>query len=433
MWPVIYNSLLPILWVAAHVLAWKDPKMKGSLQGKKHLWKRLDEALKQREYSKPLIWFHVPSAGEFLLAQPLLERFLQEGFECAVTVNSPSGYKWIAKSRIHADKQPVVVDYLPLDFPFSIRRWIHCVKPSVLVLVKYDLWPNLIWQSKKAGIPIYMVSGALQPKTRRYTSRIARSLYGNLYSCFTGIFAITLEDKQRFLKTRPDLSRVEVIGNTGFDSVIARRDRHPIPDLPEYLGKKRVCVVGSSWPTDESCIFPALRQALEKYPDFSIIIVPHEPTEEHLRNSEVYFKDFQLIRLSQLVPDAKKEYDIILVDSVGILSSIYHVGHFAFVGAGFTTGVHNVTEPCAIGLPVSFGPRYYNSAEALQLVKDGIAFPIENEEDFRQVLFRLLDDPSYCTSIGNKCREFVESRCGASEKCFRIICEAIDTNWKADI
>ncbi|MBU2514158.1 3-deoxy-D-manno-octulosonic acid transferase [bacterium] len=374
-----------------------------------------------------LIWFHVPSAGEFLQAQPLLELFLNNDYDCVVTYNSVSAEKWIHKSKINAKKEPLFLDYIPFDTKRSIRRWIQTVKPSVLVFVKFDLWPNLIWQTSKANIPIYLISATLHAKTKRYSSAIGRSLYGDLYSRFKLILTVTEDDKRRFLETNAGLN-VEAFGDTRFDSVISRRDKQIPPDFPAYVQKKRVFIVGSCWPPDEKCIFPVLKEALAKYPDLMLIIAPHEPTSEHLKDSEDFFKDEKLVRLSALNANSKVEFNVVLVDSVGVLSSIYKVGDFAYVGGGFTTGVHNVMEPCAFGLPVFFGPFHYNSPEALQLVSDQLAFPVNNSEDFKPGLERLLSNPDKARQLGQKARQFIESQAGASEKCFQIISREINEN-----
>lgn len=428
MWSIFYNSLLyPLIILTANVISLKNKKMKDSIAGKKGLWDRLEKHVKNRDFSKPLIWFHVPSAGEFLQAQPVLERFLNNDFDCAVTFNSISGEKWVKRARIFSKNKPVLMDFLPYDFPSSIRKWIRLIKPSALVFVKFDLWPNTIWQAEKEGIPIFLICATLQPRTPRLTSLFGRSLYGNLYSRFKGIFAVTEDDKQRFLKTKPDLPWVDVLGDTRFDSVINQRDRVPVPDLPNYLKNKRVFVVGSSWPPDEDCIFPVLKEALNKYSDLVLIIAPHEPTEKHLENSEKYFEDQKLARLSKLA-ESSEENRIILVDSVGVLSSLYHIGYLVYIGGGFTTGVHNVMEPCSMGLPAFFGPFYDNSPEAIKLAKDGLSFSIKDSDEFRQKLFELLDNPEKTKQLGEASREFVESQCGAAEKCFEIISKEINEN-----
>ncbi len=428
MWPFLYNFVFfPIIWILAHLFSFRNEKIRESVQGKQGLWERLDTHLSKRDVTRKLIWFHVPSAGEFLQAQPLLELFLNSDYDCVVTYNSISAEKWIRKSKIGAKMEPLFLDYVPFDTRHSIKRWIHKVNPSVLIFVKFDLWPNLIWQTSKANIPIYLISATLHAKTKRYSSAIGRSLYGNLYSRFKLILTVTEDDKKRFLETKDGLN-VEVYGDTRFDSVINRRDRQLPPDFPAFVKKKRVFIVGSCWPPDEKCVFPILKEALAKYSDLMLIIAPHEPTQQHLNDSESFFKDEKLIRLSALTTTTKEEYNIILVDSVGVLSSIYHVGTFAYVGGGFTTGVHNVMEPSAVGLPVFFGPFHYNSPEALQLVKDNLAFPVNSPEDFRPALERMLSNPDDVRQLGEKAKRFIESQAGAAEKCYQLISREINEN-----
>ena len=429
MWPFFYNTIaFPLLWLLARIAAIKNQKIKDSIEGKKQIWERLESHLKNRDFDKKLIWFHVPSAGEFLQAQPLLERFLDNGYQCAVTFASISAEKWIRKATINSKNQPLFLDYIPFDFKDSIRRWVKRVKPTALVFVKFDLWPNMIWETSKLGIPLYLVSATLHAKTNRYKSTIGRSLYKNLYAHFKTILTVGEDDKSRFLETTPGID-VRVKGDTRFDSVINRRDRQNPPELPEYFKNNRIFIVGSSWPPDEKCIYPFLKESLEKYEDLKLILAPHEPTEEHLLESENYFKDHRLARLSEVLNgNSKEDLEIILVDSVGVLSSLYHIGTFAYVGGGFTTGVHNVMEPAATGLPVFFGPIHYNSPEALKLVSDQLAYPVNKPEEFRESLGKLLSNQSLAEDLGKQSQKFVESQAGATLECFNIISKDIDEN-----
>jgi 3-deoxy-D-manno-octulosonic-acid transferase len=298
---------------------------------------------------------------------------------------------------------------------------IKTLRPAVIVYVKYDLWPNLVWEAYKAGIPQYLISATLQPRSKRLTSSIGRSLYRMLYTCLNGIFAVTEDDRQRFLSTNPDHPNIQMVGDTRFDSVLDRKRKLPVPKLPAYIDGKFVFIAGSSWPPDEACIFPALKEALERYSDFFVMIVPHEPTEEHLRNSETFFKDFPLERLTQLNQNPIRSPRIILGDTVGVLSSLYAAGTLAYVGGAFTTGVHNVMEPCAMGLPVIFGPKHYNSPEAIDLLKREIAFTVSHEDEFRTLLFKFLDDPEHCEQLGQRAAEVIESQAGVADRCFQLI------------
>jgi 3-deoxy-D-manno-octulosonic-acid transferase len=425
-WQFVYSWIVyPAMWAGVHLVALKNQNLKEGLAGRKGMWQRIEAQIHQRNPKKLLIWFHVSSAGEFLQAQPVLERCMQQGFDCALTFTSVNGYKWIQRTKFPDGQRPVVIDYLPLDSRWNMRWMIKTLRPAVIVYVKYDLWPNLVWEAYKAGIPQYLISATLQPRSKRLTSSIGRSLYRMLYTCLNGIFAVTEDDRQRFLSTNPDHPNIQMVGDTRFDSVLDRKRKLPVPKLPAYIDGKFVFIAGSSWPPDEACIFPALKEALERYSDFFVMIVPHEPTEEHLRNSETFFKDFPLERLTQLNQNPIRSPRIILGDTVGVLSSLYAAGTLAYVGGAFTTGVHNVMEPCAMGLPVIFGPKHYNSPEAIDLLKREIAFTVSHEDEFRTLLFKFLDDPEHCEQLGQRAAEVIESQAGVADRCFQLIMESI--------
>jgi 3-deoxy-D-manno-octulosonic-acid transferase len=389
------------------------------------LWSRLDAQLVHRDQKKALIWFHVASAGEFLQAQPVLERCMQHGFECALTFTSVSGYKWIQHNKFSPDRRPVVIDYLPLDLARNMKRFLKKLRASAIVYVNYDLWPNLIWEASAAGIPQYLISAAIQPRSKRFTSAPVRSLYRTVYACLQGIFTVTEQDRQRFLSTNPGHPNIQVLGDTRLDSVMDRKRKLSPPKLPASIQKKFVLIIGSSSPPDEVHIFPPLKEALQHYPNLFLIIVPHEPTEEHLQASETFFRDVPLERFTTLQEKPIQPPRIILVDTVGVLSSLYAVGTLAFVGGGFSPRVHNVMEPCIMGVPVIFGPIYDTSPEAMDLLKRGFAFTVNNSEEFRAKLFEFLDNPQKCRQLGRQAQQVIESQTGVADRCFELITAGI--------
>jgi 3-deoxy-D-manno-octulosonic-acid transferase len=180
-------------------------------------------------------------------------------------------------------------------------------------------------------------------------------------------------------------------------------------------------IIGSSWPPDEECIGPALREALDRSPDLLIVMVPHEPTEEHLTHSASLFQGVRIERFTKLSPQPPEPPRVILGDTVGILSSLYAVGSLAYVGGAFTTGVHNVTEPAVMGLPVIFGPRYDASPEAAGLLRQGLAFSINTPQEFRTLLFRFLENREECRRIGQQAEAVIESHAGVAERCFALV------------
>jgi 3-deoxy-D-manno-octulosonic-acid transferase len=423
-WRAAYSLAYPLLWTGIHGAALANRNVKEALAGRKGLWQRLEHQLANRNPSRPLVWFHVASAGEFLQAQPVIERCHQNGFECAITFTSVNGMKWIRKTRFAPGQQPVIIEYLPLDSRRNMRRLLETLRPSVIVYVAYDLWPNLIWEAKRKRITQHLISAALQPRSRRLISSAGRSFYKTLYHCLDGIFTITEADRQRFLATDPEHPNIQVAGDTRFDSVMDRKRRLSPPALPSYVAEKFVLVIGSSSPVDDPHIFPALKAALEKYPDLLLFIVPHEPTETHLGQTEKFFGGFSMERFTKLRQSPDLPPRIIQVDTIGILSALYAVGDLAYVGGGFGPRVHNVMEPAVMGLPVIFGPIFDNSPEAEDLVKEGIAFAVADGEAFKTRLFELLEHPDKCRRLGQQAAQALAARAGATDRSFQAIEEA---------
>jgi len=265
-----------------------------------------------------------------------------------------------------------------------------------------------------------LVSGIVHASSLRTVSFVGRSMFSTLYKCLEHILTVSEADRQRVLSAFPDHPYVDVMGDTRCDSVLERRDNLQVPKLPNAAENKFVFIAGSTWPQDEKCMFPGLKAAVESYPNLFLIIAPHEPTEDHLSNVENYFAGIPILRWSNITYDSKK-VRIILIDSIGILASIYHHAQIVFIGGAFTTGVHNVMEPAVMGATVSFGPKHSNSNECLQMLEKGLAACINNSYEFQSWLNSLIEDPKRCTELGKQSKEYVEGQAGASERCLPLL------------
>ena len=422
LWRFLYARLAsPLASVALPIVARNIPNLQAGLDGRKDLWQRLERQIAQRNPAKPLIWFHVASAGEFLQAQPVMERCYQRGYECAVTFTSVNGYTWGQRAKFAPGFEPVVKEYLPLDTVPNMRRILALLRPAAIVYVQYDLWPNLIWEAHDAGIPQFLISATIQPNSKRFSSRLSRSFYQAIYANLNGIFTVADDDRQRFLATNPNHPNIQVVGNTRFDSVLDRKKRVTPPQLPDSILGKLIFIAGSSWPPDDECFFPALREALEQWPNLFVIIAPHEPTPEHLNHAETFFHDTPLARFTALQQQPDLPCRVLLIDTVGVLSSLYSVATLAYVGGAFTTGVHNVMEPAVMGLPVIFGPKHQNAAEAVDLAQRGAAFSVATPDQFRAILLRFLEQPEECRRLGQMAQHIIEAQAGAADRCFDLI------------
>jgi 3-deoxy-D-manno-octulosonic-acid transferase len=323
-WFLTYNLiLLPLLSGIVRIFASYNSKISESIEKREGLWERLEVAVSKRDWQKPLLWFHVASAGEFLQAQPLIVRCITEGAECVVTFSSVNAFHWLQRPDQTESQNLLAAEFLPVDKIHNIRCLLGLLQPSRLVWVSYDLWPNLVWEAHRQGIPQSLISGIIHAGSLRTVNFIGRSFYHSLYECLEHILTVSEADSQRVLSAIPDHPQVKVMGDTRCDSVLERRNNLEIPQLPPAAKDSFVFVAGSTWPLDETCIFPGLQEALNKFPELFLVLAPHEPTEEHLKNAENFFSGTQMVRWSQ-VNTATLDVRILLIDSVGILAGIYH-------------------------------------------------------------------------------------------------------------
>ena len=424
-WYLLYNLIfLPLLLATTKLLATCKPKIRESIEKREGLWVRLEEAVSKRDWQKPLLWFHVASAGEFLQAQPLIVRCTAEGAECVLTFSSINAFRWLQRPGQTETQNLLAIDFLPVDKISNVRCLLGLMQPSRLVWVSYDLWPNLVWETYRQGIPQSLVSGIIHAGSLRTSFFAGRSFYHSLYECLEQILTVSEADSQRVLSAIPDHPQVKVMGDTRCDSVLERRDNIEIPQLPPAAKNGIVFVAGSTWPQDESCIFSGLQEALNKFPELFLVLAPHEPTEEHLKNAENFFSGTQMVRWSQ-VKTATLDVRILLIDSVGILAGIYHSAKIAYVGGAFTTGVHNILEPAAMGAAVAFGPKHSNSMEALIMLEQKLATTVKNSSEFQNWLFDILGNQELCDQLGRSSKEFVETQAGAAKICIPFLMDGL--------
>ena len=174
----------------------------------------MEEAVSKRDWQKPLLWFHVASAGEFLQAQPLIVRCTAEGAECVLTFSSINAFRWIQRTGHTETQHLLAIDFLPVDKISNVRRLLGLIQPSRLVWVSYDLWPNLVWETYRQGIPQSLVSGIIHAGSLRTSFFAGRSFYHSLYECLEQILTVSEEDSQRVLSAIPDHPQVKVMGDT---------------------------------------------------------------------------------------------------------------------------------------------------------------------------------------------------------------------------
>ena len=394
------------------------------------------------------IWIHAASAGEFEQARTLIEqlKIKNSKLKIVVTFFSPSGYK--------AHKGNELLDgvlYLPFATRRNARKFIEALQPKMAIFVKYEFWPAYIRELKKRDIPIYSISAIFRPK--QYFFRWWGKGQLRILRAFTHIFV--QDEASRRLLAEHGVHNASVAGDTRFDRVKQTADAvrpsqsdcktadavrpaspvrlQPIAEFAE--GCERVLVAGSTWPEDEAL----LAQLKIKNEELKIILVPHEINEAHLHFIFNLFKG-RMVKYSSIENgqwkmengiDSRRNIlrhaKVMVVDTIGLLSSIYQFGQVAYVGGGFGEGIHNTIEAAVYGVPVIFGPNYQRFREAQGLIDAGAGKSVRKYNELEEAVetaFAQHED------LGAKAAEYVESELGATAKIYEQI--FANGKWKMD-
>lgn len=412
-WYLFYNVIvIPLLWLLLHLGALANRKIRRGIRGRRRLLEHLEQDV--QKLTKPRrIWFHSSSMGEFEQAKPIIAALSRkhDDLDIVVTFFSPSGYE---HSRSY--KLATLITYLPFDTRSNARRFLELIAPSVAIMVRYDIWPNHVWELRKRNIPTFIANATLRKDSSRHYP-ILRSFHRHVYENLTSILTVSQSDVEAFEKFGLTQPQLHVIGETRYDQVWQRseeaRSKHLIPQ--EILKRKRVLVVGSSWNEDEEVVLPAFRRVAQHDSHALMVLVPHEPTVENLERLELLL-DYSLraIRFSEL--NDYSDENVILVDSIGILTSLYQYADVAYVGGSFRQGIHNVLEPAVYGIPVLYGPKHHNSQEALELARRGGSFVVTTQDECYAQLRKLLNDTKFRAKAGSESLRLVKENMGATER-----------------
>ncbi len=378
-------------------------------------WKEKAEAL---DPAKPRLWFHATSTGEFEAARPVMDLVRERhGHEVSIIFSyySPSVHK-AATSYAAAD----LCEILPLDTQACVRRVLDWVRPAAIIFVRYDTWPNLIWEASARGVRLALIAALLRKGSFRIASGLGRSLSRILYSRFHYVGAAAQPDMERLARICGPGTKVRMAGDSRLDRVKNRRDQATRLRIPQSLREQGmdILVCGSTWPNDEERIVPALSKALGQGLRFRTVIAPHEPTRRHVESleSRIAHTGLASVRYSAVVA-GKEPQTVTILDGVGFLAEFYQVGAFVYVGGGFLhSGVHNTMEPAVMGLPLMFGPRIENSPEAEEMVRLGAAHVIHTADDILGRITSWVRQPQLRKQEGDRARLFIESNLGASQR-----------------
>lgn len=412
-WYLFYNAfVIPLLKLALFIGQLFNPKIRTGLKGRKKLFEHLIIDLAGINRNKKMIWFHASSMGEFEQAKPIIERLrIEKDVNIIITFFSPSGYINSLKYN-HAD----VIAYFPFDTPMMTSRFLNLVQPNIAIFMRYDIWPNMIWQLEKMNIPSFIVDATMRTNTPRKWI-VAKSFHKSLYAHVTRILAVSREDESNFKEFDIDVDIIKAVGDTRFDRVFQKSLQAKEKKLFKdgFFEGKKVFVLGSSWESDHEVMLPALMTLMKYDKKIITIIVPHEPTLLHLEEIENTFNGkYNTIRFSYL-----NNYNgerVIIIDSIGVLLTLYSYAHAAYVGGSFKQGIHNVLEPAVYGIPVLYGPKHENSQEAVYLSKIGGGICVNNKKEAYKNLRLIFNNEQLRIELGKICSDYVKENIGATSK-----------------
>ncbi|MGL2963009.1 3-deoxy-D-manno-octulosonic acid transferase [Flavobacterium sp. RSB2_4_14] len=414
----LYNVLLILASQIVKVLAFFSPKIKLFVDGRKDVFKTLARKINLEDKT---IWFHAASLGEFEQGLPVMEKIKQNfpNHKIIVTFFSPSGYE-VRKNNTVAD----VTVYLPLDTKSNAKYFLKLVHPELVFFIKYEYWPNYLNELKKLEIKTYLISGIFRENQAFF--KWYGGFYRNALKTFDYFFV--QNDSSKIALQSIGYHNVKVSGDTRFDRVISILERENSLDFIESFSKSSstalgvtkptIVVIGSSWPKDEEILIQYINNALE---NVKFIIAPHNIKAEQiqeLRNSITK----KTILFSEKESQNLKDFQVFIIDTIGILTKIYSYADIAYVGGGFgNPGVHNILEPATFGIPIVVGPNYSHFAEATALVNLEGCTSINTQAELNDTLNNLISNEDIRHEKGHVCETFVQMNIGATDVVLRHI------------
>lgn len=368
--------------------------------------KNWEEILLQKIDSKAkYIWFHCASLGEFEQGRPVIEELKLQfpEYKIVLTFFSPSGYE-IRKNYPLAD----IVTYLPIDTKRNANNFLNIVKPEKVFFVKYEFWYFYISELSRRKIPLYIISAIFRENQQFFKNAPWGKWYRKMLYQVEHLF-VQNEKSGELLKSI-GISNFTVSGDTRFDRVAAiSKSSKEIPIVEKFKGNSLLIIAGSTWKPDEELLTSFINQTSIKF-----IIAPHEVSANNINRIHQLLKK-PAISFSKVSETEIDRFQVLIIDSVGLLSSLYRYGNIAYIGGGFGVGIHNILEAATFGLPVIFGPNYKKFKEAVDLTFEGGAISISNSDELRQSLNNLINGKNELEKASEICRNYVEKNVGSTK------------------
>jgi 3-deoxy-D-manno-octulosonic-acid transferase len=405
----LYNLFVYFSEFIIKIIALFSPKIKLFVNGRKDVFKILASAINPKDKT---LWFHAASLGEYEQGLPVMEKIKLQfpNHKIILTFFSPSGYE-VRKNNTISD----ITVYLPLDTKSNAKQFLRLVCPELVFFIKYEFWPNYLNELNNLGIKTYLISGIFRENQAFF------SWYGGFYrnALTTFDYFFVQNESSKKLLQGIGFNNVKVSGDTRFDRVISILERDNSLDfIEQFKDNTTTIVIGSSWPKDEAIVVNFINQTNE---NVKFIIAPH-----NIRSEQIQELKNSIIKKTVLFSEKENEnladFEVFIIDTIGILTKIYSYADIAYVGGGFgNPGVHNILEPATFGIPIVVGPNYSHFAEATALVNMEGCISITTQNDLNDTFNNLITNEDIRHEKGHICETFVQMNIGAKDVVLRHI------------
>ena len=417
LWKLIYNLILfPLFFFTIIILSIFSKKIRTGFYGRLRSKKIINDFVSKSE-NKDIYWFHAASLGEYEQIKPILSglKEIEPESQFVLSFFSPSGFNFVD------DKEVDCKIYLPFDFKWIVKRYLKKLNPRKIILAGYDVWPNLIWVAKELNIHSVLFAARFSNKSSKMYP-LVKIFYRNIYNSFNAIYTISKNDSEQLKliigeKNNPIL---RTLGNPRYDQVKLKSDKFTQERTKSVRQRPKRLILGSMHQEDEKRLGSFLIKLINDIEDLSLIWAPHTPSKKSISRIKVFLNKNN-ITYQNLGEDIIEKINakVIIVDSVGKLAQLYWHGQVAYIGGGFSSGVHNVMEPAIARLPIFFGPKYSNFHEAEELIEKGGGFSIQTGYELYIQVASLLNDKNKFISSSFSATNVVHDNLGSSTRIVR--------------
>jgi 3-deoxy-D-manno-octulosonic-acid transferase len=411
---VVYNILYPVFLFFVFFLSIFNKKIRVGLAGRFESIHILNKYFNQNNIKSNIYWFHCSSYGEYLQVEQIINGLKKKENNCIILLSffSPSGFVNCKNDNVDCKI------YLPFDFLWTIKKAIKIVSPNAIVLANNDIWYNFLNVSQSMNVKTYLI-GAESKRFYKNKFSAAYYFYKPIYFSFSKIFAVDENDQKdifNYLKNKT-ISEIPITGNPRFDQVIQRSKKQHESDKIDISKRADILLMASMHKEDRNMILAQLIKYL-KNTNIQVYWISHEPNSQE---NKYLCNIFNRNSLSTEVIDSIQSIGqidsrVVIINAVGVLADLYWTTKVAYVGGGFSSGVHNLMEPAVAGVPMIFGPRYKKFKEAVEIVSQNAGRSISKSIDFNKFLDFYFNSEENLTHSSKSARNIILNHSGASVK-----------------